>query len=120
MNPERDLLQITVKPWGKEILVVVNEKYALKDITINKDTRSSLQSHVQKLETIYVIEGKILLEKVIPTGQRTVQEYGVGGVYTLLPGTLHRVTALENARLIEVSTPELSDLVRHEDDFGRK
>lgn len=108
------------KPWGYEILVAHNQYYALKDIWIEVGTRTSLQSHARKTETILVLSGKISLERQEPGGSPEVATYSSGQVYNIAPGVVHRVTALEDTRLIEVSTPELDDVVRHEDDFGRR
>jgi mannose-6-phosphate isomerase len=109
----------TEKPWGHEILVVCNERYALKDIFIKAGTRSSLQYHVRKLETILILSGRILVDSGVDGDQISQETYGAGDSYTVTPGTHHRVTALEDARLIEVSTPDLDDVVRVQDDYGR-
>jgi mannose-6-phosphate isomerase len=108
------------KPWGSELLVAETPKYALKDIRLNKGTRSSLQSHVRKLETILVMDGSIELETWNANGERLCEAYQSGQAYTIPPGTRHRVSASEDCRLIEVSTPDLDDVIRHEDDFGRE
>lgn len=110
---------ITRKPWGHEVLIACNDRYALKDIHMVKGTRSSLQSHVRKMETIYVISGKISLERQDPGQEPRTLVYEAGQSYDIPPGTIHRVTVLEDARLIEASTPELDDVIRHADDFGR-
>lgn len=110
---------ITEKPWGHERLVTVNERYALKDITMRAGTRCSLQVHHRKLETILVLSGVILVELGPPDGPRPSQTYRAGKSYTVTPGTAHRITVTQNARLIEVSTPELDDLQRLDDDYGR-
>lgn len=112
--------KVTEKPWGREILVAHNDKYALKDIQMVAGTRSSLQSHDRKMETIVVISGKIELEEQKPGEEMTVRTYQAGESYDISPGTIHRVTVIENARLIEASTPELDDVIRHQDDYGRK
>lgn len=109
-------MSLTEKPWGHERLIVVNERYALKDIFIRQGTRSSLQKHNHKLETIYVLSGLIDTEIGDPLVSR---RYGPGESYSVTPGTVHRVTALEDTRLIEASTPELDDVVRLTDDYGR-
>src|SRR5665213_2602870 len=106
------------KPWGSELIVARTDKYALKEIVLKKDNRSSLQSHAVKMETILVLEGEIDLELWDADGVCTKEVYRKGGAYTVPPGTRHRVTAREDCRLIEVSTPELEDVIRHQDDFG--
>jgi len=112
--------KITEKPWGKEFLVEHNEKYTLKDIRMVAGTRSSLQSHNQKLETIVIMSGEIELETRNDfTGPSTFEVYGPGSAYTIPTGKLHRVRVIKDCQLIEVSTPELNDIVRYQDDFGR-
>lgn len=107
------------KPWGYELLIACNEHYALKDIWMTRGTRSSLQSHERKVETIFVLSGLISLEKQTPGGPVEVATYGAGEAYDVPAGVIHRVTVIEDARLIEASTPELDDIIRHADDFGR-
>lgn len=109
----------TEKPWGHELLIACNDRYALKEICMLAGTRSSLQSHERKMETIFVLSGRISLERQVPGGELTVEVFGAGQAYDVEPGTIHRVTVLEDARLIEASTPELDDVIRHADDFGR-
>lgn len=109
----------TVKPWGYELLVTANERYALKDIFIKAGTRSSLQYHERKLETILLLSGRLTLESGNGAEPYTQRDYGAGESYTVAPGMHHRVTALEDTRLIEVSTPELDDVIRVQDDYGR-
>lgn len=120
MDHEQPAMQVTEKPWGREVLVACTERYALKDIFLRAGTRSSLQSHVRKHETILVIEGRIRLERGGPEGPLSEEIVETGGAYIVTPGTRHRVTALEDTRLIEASTPELDDLIRHADDYGRQ
>ena len=110
----------TEKPWGHEILLAINDRYAMKDIFLREGTRSSLQSHNNKLESIVVIDGSMLLELEDTDGTMQRCEVGPGYAYDVLPGRRHRVTALSDVRVIEVSTPELDDIVRYEDDFGRR
>lgn len=112
-------MNVTVKPWGKEILVAHTARYALKDIHMIAGTRSSLQHHVEKLETILILAGRVSVERGPTVQQLATDVFGPGDSYTVLPGTIHRVTVLEDARLIEASTPELDDVVRHADDYGR-
>jgi mannose-6-phosphate isomerase-like protein (cupin superfamily) len=109
----------TDKPWGYELLITVNRYYALKEIHMVAGTRSSLQSHRVKHETIHVLSGRIALERRRPGEATENLTFCAGESYDIEPDTIHRVTVLEDARLIEASTPELDDVVRHADDFGR-
>lgn len=119
MSKRINALETTEKPWGKEILVEKNEVYALKDIYMNAGTRSSLQSHEMKLETIYVLSGKIELETINETGEVHLDIYQSNEAYTIPPGCKHRVKVLEDCRLVEISTPHLDDVIRHQDDYNR-
>ena len=110
---------ITEKPWGKEILIEKTAAYALKEIWMVKGTRCSLQSHVKKLETLYVLSGEIELETVDAKGQSSFENFKPNQAYTIPPGCKHRVKVIEDCRLIEVSTPELDDVIRHQDDYNR-
>jgi len=104
------------KPWGHEIRWAINEKYLGKILHIEKGQRLSLQLHEQKDETIYVLKGTV----VVQLDKRTVilEE---GESLRIQPKTIHRFcSTLENSvTLIEVSTPEIDDVVRLEDDYGR-
>ncbi len=106
--------KVVDKPWGQEIWLVHNDKYALKILKITKGHRFSLQYHEVKEETWYITKGKLLL-----TFGEEKLEIGVGEVIHVPPKTVHRLEALEDSEFIEVSTPELDDVVHVEDDYGR-
>ena len=107
------------KPWGSEIWVAHTDKYALKIIVVNEGTRSSLQYHEKKHEHIFVDSGKLQVEWENDSGEMVTLLLKPGDVVENKPGRKHRVTAIETTRLIEVSTPELDDVVRVEDDYNR-
>jgi len=108
------------KPWGREVWIAHNDRYAFKLIEFRAGSRSSLQYHVRKRETIYVDQGRLEVETEDEHGQISSQILGPGGVIENPPMRKHRVTAIEDVRLFEVSTPELDDVVRVEDDYGRE
>ena len=112
-------MKIVDKPWGREIWVAHTDRYALKIIEVNQGTRSSLQYHVKKHEHIYVDSGELQVEWENQRGEMEVRKLKPGDVIENQPGRKHRVTAIQNTRLIEVSTPELDDVVRVEDDYQR-
>lgn len=112
-------MKIVEKPWGRELWIAHTDRYALKIIEFNQGTRSSLQYHVKKHEHIYVDSGRLQIELENERGEMEVIVLGPGDVIENQPGRKHRVTALENVRLIEVSTPELDDVVRVQDDYQR-
>ena len=113
-------MKILEKPWGREIWLAHNARYAFKLIEFKAGSRSSLQYHRQKHETIYVDRGRLELEVADEQGQLQTLELGPNDVIENPPMRKHRVTAIEDTRLFEVSTPELDDVVRVEDDYGRE
>ncbi len=112
-------MKLVEKPWGREIWVAHTDQYALKIIEFNKGARSSLQYHVKKHEHVYLDSGSLEMERENDAGQMETLRLKPGDVVENKPGRKHRVTALEDCRIIEVSTPELDDVVRLEDDYHR-
>jgi mannose-6-phosphate isomerase-like protein (cupin superfamily) len=103
------------KPWGREIVFARNRSYAGKILVIEKGHRLSLQYHKVKRETLYLLEGRLHVE----LGHR-LRVVKPGAVIDVPPGTVHRFHARTGrVTLVEVSTPELSDIVRLADDYGR-
>ena len=109
----------TEKPWGYELLFALTPKYAGKVIFVKQGHRLSLQYHEKKDESMYVYEGKAILEIEGSNGQMTATEVGAGYSVRITPGTRHRIQAIEDTTLLEVSTPELEDVKRLEDDYER-
>jgi mannose-6-phosphate isomerase-like protein (cupin superfamily) len=107
------------KPWGHEDIWAETERYVGKLLSIRKDHRLSLQYHRVKDESILVIRGRLRLELENDAGELEVCELRVGEHRRIPSGRRHRFGALEDCELIEVSTPELDDVVRLEDDHGR-
>ncbi|MFC2068324.1 cupin [Chloroflexota bacterium] len=111
--------QKTEKPWGFELLIAHTSKYAGKIISIRQGHRLSLQYHKLKDETIFIQEGKALFEVEGSDGRMTsnvVQpEYSI----QIPPFTKHRLQAIEDTTIFEVSSPELEDVERLADDYGR-
>ncbi len=109
-------VRLVEKPWGAEIIYAVTSKYAGKIITIRKGHRLSLQYHKAKHETVYVLKGKLSLR----IGERNTV-VRPGQAFAIAPRTIHRFSAPHGpVTLLEVSTPELLDVVRLSDDYGRK
>ena len=106
------------KPWGYELHWAKTDRYVGKVIHINKGHALSLQYHNIKDETIYLWSGKLLFEIEID-GVLTKREMQPGDAVHVTPKTVHRMTAIEDADVFEASTPELDDLVRLEDRYGR-
>jgi quercetin dioxygenase-like cupin family protein len=109
------------KPWGHEIWWARTERYVGKLLHVRKGESLSLQYHQFKDETILIQAGRLLFETA-PAGQQAglrCLELAPGDVFHITPGTLHRMTGLTDCDIVEVSTPELDDVVRLEDRYGR-
>jgi quercetin dioxygenase-like cupin family protein len=106
------------KPWGYELHWAKTERYVGKLIHINKGHALSLQYHNIKDETIFLWSGKMLFE-VEENGKLVGHEMKPGESVHVTPKTVHRMTAVEDSDVFEVSTPELQDVVRLEDRYGR-
>ena len=107
------------KPWGYELLYATTELYCGKVIFIRSGEQLSLQFHKAKDETIFVQSGRMELEIGEPGKPVDTEVVGPGRAFRLRPGTVHRMRALEDTTILEVSTPELDDVVRLEDRYGR-
>jgi len=116
---ESKLPRKTEKPWGYELLFAHTSKYAGKVIFVKKGHRLSLQYHEKKDETLYIYEGKALLD-IEGSDGRMVSKVVQPGECIVVPSfTKHRLKAIEDTTFLEASTPELDDVVRVEDDYGR-
>jgi mannose-6-phosphate isomerase len=107
------------KPWGYELLYATTELYCGKVIFIRSGEQLSLQFHKAKDETIFVQSGRMELEIGEPGKPVDTEVVGPGRAFRLRPGTVHRMRALEDTTVLEVSTPEIDDVVRLEDRYGR-
>jgi mannose-6-phosphate isomerase len=108
------------KPWGYELIWALSEIYCGKILFVRGGQALSLQYHELKDESWYVQEGRAELElAAVGGGERQLREIVPGDCLRLRPRTLHRVRALEDTLILEVSTPQLEDVVRLEDDYGR-
>lgn len=108
------------KPWGHELIWAHTERYVGKVLVIEAGKRLSLQRHEVKDESILVTAGRLRLTLEDETGTIRVEELGPGDHRHVPTGRIHRYEAIERTELMEVSTPELDDVVRLEDDFGRE
>jgi mannose-6-phosphate isomerase len=107
------------KPWGHELRWGVTDRYAGKVLHIKKGEALSLQYHDRKDEFLYVVTGAIEMELGGPDGALTKHRMTEGDTLHITPGTRHRMTAVDDTDIFEVSTPELDDVVRLEDRYGR-
>jgi mannose-6-phosphate isomerase len=108
------------KPWGHELIWAHTDRYVGKILVIEAGQRLSLQRHVVKDESIFVTSGRLRLYLEDASGTVRVEELTAGDHRHVATGRIHRYEAIERTELMEVSTPELDDVVRLEDDFGRE
>jgi mannose-6-phosphate isomerase len=108
------------KPWGHELIWALTDRYCGKVLVIETGKRLSLQRHVVKDESILVVSGRMLLTLEGADGEVRQEELGPGEHRRIEATRIHRYEAIERVELVEVSTPELEDVVRLEDDFGRE
>ena len=108
------------KPWGHELIWAHTDRYVGKILVIETGHRLSLQRHEIKDETILVLSGRLRLHLEDDHGVVRERELGPGEQQRVATGRIHRYQAIERCELVEVSTPELDDVVRLEDDFGRE
>jgi mannose-6-phosphate isomerase-like protein (cupin superfamily) len=107
------------KPWGHELIIAQTEKYAGKLLFVKKGYRLSLHYHDEKDETFYCLEGQAIVETEGASGEMAKTDITNDQCYRVAPKSKHRLQATEDTTLFEVSTPELDDVVRLDDDFGR-
>jgi len=109
------------KPWGYELIWALTDVYCGKVLFVRAGHSLSLQFHRTKDESWLVQAGRAKLE-LGDAGERVLAEevVGPGAAFHYTPGTVHRVTALEDTTILEVSTPQLEDVVRLEDAYGRE
>ncbi|MBI2854216.1 MAG: cupin domain-containing protein [Chloroflexi bacterium] len=107
------------KPWGYELIFARTAKYVGKILFIKKGHRLSLQYHEHKDETIYVQSGELTVQLEGADGKLVSMQFSGGESVRIEPLKRHRMQAITDTTLFEVSTPELDDVKRVEDDYGR-
>ena len=107
------------KPWGYEVRWAVTDRYLGKILHVRKGEALSLQYHERKDECLLVVRGCVDTELGGDDGALRTHRMREGDSVHLTPGTRHRLTAVEDTDIYEVSTPEMDDVVRLEDRYGR-
>jgi mannose-6-phosphate isomerase len=109
------------KPWGHETIWARSERYVGKILHINAGHELSVQYHNRKDETIYLLSG-VIVYRVKKKREDTLEdvELRVGESFRITPGTIHQMVALTDCDVLEVSTPEIDDVVRLSDKYGRE
>ena len=114
----REAFTVVKKPWGSELVWAMTPKYVGKILRIKRGGRLSLQYHRWKDETIHMLSGAMDFE-VEEKGRMVVRRLRKGEGYRIRPRTKHRMIAVSDCEVLEVSTPQLLDVVRLEDAYGR-
>ena len=112
-------MQIIEKPWGKEEIIEINDRYMMKKLTMWAGHRCSLQYHQVKCETIYVLIGQLRIYSGQSQKQLCGKIYGPNETITLTPGIVHRMEAVTDSVYLEASSPEMDDVIRLVDDYQR-
>jgi len=112
-------MKVIEKPWGKEEVVEINDRYMMKKLTMWKGHRCSLQYHNVKQETIYVLTGQLRIVYGPDQKGLSPKIFGPDEYITLKSGVVHRMEAVEDTVYLEASTPEMDDVVRLSDDYNR-
>lgn len=111
-------MQRVDKPWGYELIFAKTDRYVGKILFVRKGHKLSLQYHRRKEETIYLQAG-VMLFTVESDGELVEKRMTAGDSHHIAPTVKHRMEAVEDTTIFEVSTPELDDVVRLEDAYGR-
>jgi mannose-6-phosphate isomerase len=108
------------KPWGHELIWALTDDYCGKALFVKAGEALSLQFHREKDESWLVHSGRARIDMAEP-GEKVPRSeiVGAGATFRIRPGTVHRVTAVEDTTILEVSTPQLEDVVRLEDRYDR-
>lgn len=112
-------MKVVDKPWGNELIWAVTDRYVGKILHIKQGEALSLQYHRVKDETIMVLTGRLKFEFFGDGEQPQSKELGPREPFHITPGLRHRMIALADTDVLEVSTTELDDVVRLEDRYGR-
>ncbi len=115
----KQVIEKVEKPWGYELIWAKTKDYTGKILHIQKGHKLSLQYHRVKEETIYLYSGKMTFIFEQADGKLNEIQLKVGEAHHIPPGKKHRMIALEDCDVFEVSTPHLEDVVRLEDGYGR-
>ena len=106
------------KPWGYELIFAHTGRYVGKILHVNRGEALSLQYHEMKEETLFVVAGELKLT-IEYEGDRREVSLRTGQAFHIPPRMIHRMEAIQDTDIAEVSTPELGDVVRLEDRYGR-
>ena len=115
----RGEVKIVNKPWGHEVIWAHTDRYVGKVLHINAGHALSVQYHERKDETVYLLAGE-LIYWVKTDGEMRDMKLKVGEAFRITPGTVHYMEAVTDCDVLEASTPDLDDVVRLSDRYGRE
>jgi mannose-6-phosphate isomerase len=107
------------KPWGSELWFAHTDRYAGKILRVRAGSRLSIQYHEEKDETSYVLSGRVIVSQGDSADRMSTRELGPGESWHNPALLVHTLEAVEDSEIIEVSTPQVEDVVRLEDRYGR-
>jgi mannose-6-phosphate isomerase-like protein (cupin superfamily) len=119
-RPERLEDHRVGKPWGYELRFAITDRYLGKVIHVHRGEMLSLQYHERKDETLLMTQGRMDLQLEGEDGAMHTLRLEPGHVVRIAPGRKHRMVAVEDCEFFEVSSPEIDDVVRLEDKYGRE
>ena len=119
-GPGRVKIATVPKPWGHETIWALTDRYVGKILHINAGHELSVQYHNVKDETVYLLSGEIVYRVKSDAGPLEDVNLRLGEAFRITPGTVHQMVALTDCDVLEVSTPELDDVVRLSDKYGRE
>ena len=108
------------KPWGHEIIWAHTDRYVGKILHVKAGQALSVQYHNQKDETVYLLSGELKYWVKLDEGELQDMRLRVGDAFRITPGTIHYMEAVTDCDVLEASTPELDDVVRLNDRYGRE
>ena len=108
------------KPWGHETIWALSDRYVGKILHINAGHELSVQYHNRKDETVHLLSGEIVYRVQRTDDVLDDVHLRIGESFRITPGTIHQMVALTDCDVLEVSTPELNDVVRLSDKYGRE
>ena len=107
------------KPWGHELIWAETDRYVGKILHVKAGHALSLQYHERKDETIHLLHGAMRFQVGTSVENLADVDLAEGQSYRITPGTVHRMVAITDVDILEASTPDLDDVVRLEDRYGR-
>ena len=117
----RQTVKKVPKPWGHEIIWAHTDRYVGKILHVKAGQALSVQYHERKDETVYLLSGELIYWVKLPgTEELRDQKLHVGDAFRITPGTVHYMEAVTDCDILEASTPELDDVVRIKDRYGRE